>query len=106
MKFYADENVNDFIIRSVRSRGLDIINVSESFEQGIPDKIHLKKAKNKERVIITADDDFLAFEQDFDHYGIIFISKQEISVGKASKKICKIAEEIDKDQMRDHVEFI
>jgi len=105
MKFYVDENIHSAIVSALQKRGFDTKYAAHD-ASGLKDRNHLEKAGQQNRIIITADDDFLKLDQKFKHAGIIFLTDQEISVGTAIKKIGQISAKIDQNQFENHIEFI
>jgi predicted nuclease of predicted toxin-antitoxin system len=105
MKFYVDENINSSIVLGLEQRGFDLAYVAEE-NPGVFDKEHLLNARRQERVIVTADEDFLRLDKNLDHNGIFFLTDQEEDVGATIRKIAEISSKISREQFRNHIKFI
>lgn len=55
IRLYADENVDDRIIRGLRLRGIDIVTVVEAGMIGKSDPAQLSRAELEDRVLLTSD---------------------------------------------------
>ncbi len=60
MKFLADENVPQTIIRYLRAKGHDTIDVKRTSHRGGPDQALLARASDENRILISFDKDFVA----------------------------------------------
>ncbi len=58
-KFYADENIEQFLIDFVRESGYTVESASELGFHPRDDAFHLQEAKRRKRILITRDLDFL-----------------------------------------------
>jgi predicted nuclease of predicted toxin-antitoxin system len=57
MKFLADENIDQQIVKALRDRGHEVLYVAE-MERGVDDDFLSELANEEETVLITADKDF------------------------------------------------
>lgn len=111
IRLYADENVDDRIIRGLRLRGIDIVSVVESGMTGKPDPEQLSRAASDGRVLLTSDQDFLELHlrwlrEGREHSGIIYYSQFHVSVGTCIWGVKLIVDLLSPDEMRNHLEFI
>ena len=107
MKFYLDEHIPKAVAEGLRRRGIDVLTVQEARRVGDPDRKLLAFAAMKRRVLVTFDDDFLALDAaGIPHAGIIFSQAGRRSVGELLESLALIANVIDPEEMRNHVEFI
>ncbi len=107
MKFYLDEHVPKAVAEGLRRRGIDVLTVQEARRVGNPDRKLLAFAAMKRRVVVTFDDDFLALDAaGTPHSGIVFSQAGRRSVGELIESLALIANVIDSEEMRNHVEFI
>lgn len=60
MKFLADENVPQTIIRYLRAQGHDTTDIKRTSHRGEPDTTLLALAVDEDRVLMTLDKDFVA----------------------------------------------
>ena len=104
-KFYADENVPSAVIRSLRSRGIDVASVVAAGMRGKSDSDQLEYAILQKRAIITHDSDFLRLVHGKKHYGIIFFTAQ-VSVGEAVKYIESLCFAYTADELKNSILFL
>ena len=111
IQLYADENVDDRIIRGLRRRGLDIITTVEAGLTGNTDSEQLSHAAVHSRVLLTCDQDFLELHRRWlregrQHCGIIYYSQYHVTVGTCIWGIKLIVDVLSPDEMQNHLEFI
>ena len=111
IRLYADENVDDRIIRGLRQRGLDIVTVVEAGLAGRSDPEQLSHATLDGRVLLTSDQDFLQLHlrwmgEGKEHAGIIYYSQFHVSLGACIWGVKLIADLLSPEEMRNHLEFI
>lgn len=58
-KFYADENIEEYLIDYLRDRGYKVVSARELGFNGREDKFHLQQARKEKAVLLTKDDDYL-----------------------------------------------
>ena len=59
MKFLADENVPQTLIKNLRDKGFDVLDIKKSEHHRATDTEIIAIARSEKRVIITYDQDFL-----------------------------------------------
>lgn len=102
-----DEHIHPAVAKGLRGRGYDVLTTKEADKLGFSDEHHLEFATENERVIVTADQDFLRLAvKGIPHAGIIFLTSPEIPVGRVIQRIGKIAETLTAEDMKNHIEFI
>ena len=111
IRLYADENVDDRIIRGLRLRGIDIVTVVEAGMIGKPDPEQLSRATSDGRVLLTSDQDFLELHLSWmregkEHAGIIYYSQFHVSVGTCIWGVKLIVDILSPEDMNNHLEFI
>ena len=111
IRFYADENVDERIVRGLRLRGVDVMTVYEARMIGRSDEDQLTKATSDGRVLITTDQDFLRLDRQWSlegkaHAGIIFYSQYHTSVGTCIWRVKLITDLLTPEEMMNHLEFI
>ena len=77
LKFYTDTHIARALAIQLRGRGVDIVRCEEVGLAEISDEAHLTYATEKNRVVVTADADFLRLHQEWQeqgkaHAGIIY----------------------------------
>ncbi len=58
-EFYADENIEAYLIQHLRNQGLNIDSAVELGFQSRDDQFHLQEARRRKSVVLTRDVDFL-----------------------------------------------
>jgi predicted nuclease of predicted toxin-antitoxin system len=107
VKFYLDEHIPKAVAEGLRRRGIDVLTIQDSGRLGDPDREQLAFATMKRRVMVTFDDDFLALDAaGIPHAGIVFSQAGQRSVGELIEMLVLIANVIEPEEMRNHVEFI
>ena len=107
MKFYLDEHIPKAVAEGLRRRGIDVLTMQDAGRMGDPDRKQLAFAVMKRRVLVTFDDDFLALDAaGAPHSGIVFSQAGRRSVGELIENLVLIANVIEPEEMRNHIEFI
>lgn len=96
LKGYSDEHVSHAIIRSLRTRGMDVVSVNERGGQGTTDDALLDEALAEERVILTCDTDFLRLADErwaagVEFAPILFWPQQQRTVGQVIRTVIQLA---------------
>ena len=106
VRFYADENVSAAVIEGIRRRGIPVLSTPEAGMLGASDAEHFALATSRELVILTQDDDFLVLASRAEkHCGVVY-ARQGRSVGAIVSGAVLIAENLDAEDMVDHVEYL
>ncbi len=81
MKLLADENIHGHIVNWLRNSGHDVLWATESCS-GAPDNVLLEIATREERVIFTADLDFveLVVQQQLNSSGVILLRLEHLPI--------------------------
>ena len=88
MKFYFDEHIDPAIAQGLKSRGIDVKTTAEAGKLSASDSEQIETAYTENRVIVTADRDFLILaSENYKHKGIIFITNIRTPVGELIRKI-------------------
>ena len=111
IRLYADENVDDRIVRGLRQRGIDVMTAVGAGMMGKPDSEQLSFATRNGLVLLTSDQDFLRLHLQWlregkTHAGIIYYSQFHVSVGICISGVKLIADFLTPEEMRNHLEFI
>lgn len=110
LRIYADECVDGRIVNGLRRRGIDIVTVADEGCLGAPDAAHLQRASTLERVIMTADQDFLRLAHETvtrgaHHPGVVYILPAT-PIGEAIRSITKLCLVMTPEAMIDWIEWI
>ncbi len=78
---------------------------------GISDTEHFKYASEIQAVIFTHDHHFLEIAKTLskegeDHWGVIFVDINKLSVGECIKRLALYAEVLSLEEMKNQVEFL
>ena len=107
MKFYLDEHIPKSVVEGLRRRGVDVFTVHEAGRSGDSDEKQLAFATREGRVLVTFDDDFLRLDATgVPHAGIIFSQTGRQTVGELIESLMLIANVIEPNEMKNHIEFI
>ncbi len=107
IRLHLDENVNPAIAEGLRRRGVDVTTAREQGLLEAPDASHVQFANHESRVIVTHDQDFLAWASSAaDHAGIVYTQMDALSVGQVIRGLMTIVDLLEPAEMRNHVEFL
>jgi len=107
VKFYLDEHIPKGVVEGLRRRGVDVLTVQEADRSGDSDEKQLAFATREGRVLVTFDDDFLRLDAaGVPHIGIVFSRTGHHTVGELIEGLMLIANIIEPNEMRNHIEFI
>lgn len=107
MKFYLDEHIPKGVIEGLRRRGVDVLTVQEADRSGDSDEKQLAFATREGRVLVTFDDDFLRLDASgIPHTGVVFSQTGRRTVGELIESLMLIANVIESNEMKNHIEFI
>lgn len=109
LKIYADECVDGRVINGLRRRGADIVTAADEGLLSASDEQHLARAIELDRVIVSADVDFLRLvsEKPRDSHvpGLIFIS-HSAPVGAVVSAIVLVTHAFEPKDMVNWVEWV
>jgi predicted nuclease of predicted toxin-antitoxin system len=107
IQFHLDENVDPAIADGLRRRGISATTTKDAGRVGATDEVQLAFAIQEMRVIVTHDDDFLRMARDNgNHWGIAYCHSQSRTVGQILSGLLLIHDCLDRNQMREHIEFL
>ncbi len=110
LKLYADECVDGRVVAGLRRRGADVVTAAEQSLLGASDERQMEEAITLARVLVTADQDFLAVAAEMGRRGqpfpgVLFI-KERTPIGDAVRSIADAADLFDPSDMAGDVEWI
>lgn len=107
INLYLDENLSPKIAEQLRQKGIDVVTVHDLGQAGDSDVNHLTRAIDMDRVLVTADADFLRLVADgINHTGIVFGKQKNLQIGdwvKALELVCLV---YTAEDMLNHVEYL
>ena len=93
MKLLLDETLSTVIAEQLRSRGHDVVAVTERPElRGVLNSELLPSAREEQRAVVTYNrDDFLALDRQYrhegrEHHGIVILNPRRFPPGEASTR--------------------
>ena len=107
MKFYLGEHIPKGVVEGLRRRGVDVLTVQKADRSGDSDKKQSAFATREGRVLVTFDDDFLRLDASgIPHTGVVFSQTGRRTVGELIESLMLIANVIEPNEMKNHIEFI
>ena len=107
IRLYLDENLSPRIAEQLRRRGVDVVTVHDLAAAGDTDENHLERATRLERVLVTADVDFLAMAATGQHHlGIVFGEQATHRIGDWVNALDLLCAVYTPEDMANHVEYI
>jgi uncharacterized protein with PIN domain len=107
LRYYIDENLTPEIALQLQLRGIDAISVRDLDSLGETDEIHLQRATEMGRIVVTTDVDFLRLAASgVEHAGIIFGRQQKYHIGDWVKELASFVLVYDMTDFVNHVEYI
>ncbi|MFQ6056577.1 MAG: DUF5615 family PIN-like protein [Methanosarcinales archaeon] len=103
---YADESANVAVVEGLKRKGVEAFSARDVGKLGLTDEEQLEFAFEKKAVIFTHDVDFLRMAYNREHYGIIYVHQQKLSVGECIKRIKNLVETRTQEEMRNIVVFL
>jgi predicted nuclease of predicted toxin-antitoxin system len=103
---YTDEHVPKAVIRGLRTRGVDVLTVSEAGMLGASDREHLAFARREGRVLFTQDADFLRLHASgAEHSGIVY-ARQQTAISEMIQGLMLVFELLEPGEMEGQIEFL
>lgn len=94
MKLILDEMIRRSVAEQLRSRGYDVLAVTEQESlRGLPDLDLLERAVGEQRAVVTYNrDDFIQLDREFrqtgrSHAGIVIVSPQRFPEGRSTAQL-------------------
>lgn len=111
VKPYMDHHVYRATTNSLRARGIDVLTAFEDGTHKLDDDKLLDRALELERVLFTNDDDHLSGakkrqENNDPFYGIIFIHRNKVDIGKCTEDLETILKGGDLEDFSSQIIFI
>jgi predicted nuclease of predicted toxin-antitoxin system len=107
LRFHLDEHIPHAIAHGLRRRDIDVTTTSDAGLLNASDEEHIAFALQYERVILTADIDFLKLAATgISHAGIVFCPLGTIHIGVVVRYLAFMNECLTPQEMANHVEYI
>lgn len=106
IKYLMDVHVHSAITAALRRRGTEVLTCQEANMGTETDVGIIDFALDNDYVIFSQDTDFLTIcSTKFPHNGLVYSHKQN-SISRIVSGLMLIYEVLNKDDMKDHIEFI
>ncbi|MEA1963671.1 MAG: DUF5615 family PIN-like protein [Candidatus Aerophobetes bacterium] len=108
IRVYIDESVDVRVAEGLKRRGIDAWSSKDAGKLGLTDEEQLKYAFEEKAIIFTHDDDFLgiAAKSNREHYGLIYVHQQKMSIGEYIRQIKNLVETKLVEEMRNRIVFL
>jgi uncharacterized protein DUF5615 len=107
IRFYFDQHLPAAVTQGLRQRGVDVLTAQDAGRCGLPDAEQLQFATTEERVMVTFDSDYLALAASgVAHAGIAWCPATKYLVGQLVHALLLLHGVLDRDDMRNHVEYL
>lgn len=107
IRLCLDENLSPRIAAQLRLRGIDALSARDLSALGQSDPDHLARTIKMDRVLVTADSEFLKMAAEgIHHLGIVFGAQEDHAIGDWVKKLESLCLVYTPDDMKDHVEYL
>ena len=107
IRFYFDQHIPGAVSAGLRLHGVDVLTAWEAGRCGTPDPDQLAFATAEDRVVMTFDPDYLALHRSgVPHSGIVWCPARKYSVGQLIQVLLLVHGVLDRDDMRNHVEYL
>ena len=107
IQFYMDQHFPVPVTRGLRRHGVNVLTVQEVGRCGFPDSDQLSFATANQRVMVSFDPDFLALHKaGIPHGGIAWCPEQKYGIGPLIQALLLLHGALDRDSMRNHVEYL
>ncbi len=107
IRFYFDQHIQGALVQGLRSRGMDVLTAQDAGRCGLPDPDQLAFATAVGRVMVTFDPDYLALHRaGTSHEGIAWCPATKHSIGELVRLLRQLHGLMDRDTMRNHVEYL
>ena len=107
IRFYFDQHMWASVALGLRGNGIDVLTAQDAARWGLSDPDQLAFATAEERVMVTFDTDYLALHQSgVPHAGIAWCPQQKHGVGELIQALLLVHGVLDRDSMRNHVEYL
>jgi predicted nuclease of predicted toxin-antitoxin system len=107
IRFFLDQHIPAAVAQGLRLRGVDVRTAQEAGRCGLPDADQLQFTTADERVLVTFDSDFLALAAaGAQHAGIAWCQATKHAIGPLLYALLVLHGVLDRDAMRNHVEYL
>ena len=107
IQFYMDQHYPGPVTEGLRRRGIEVLTAQEAGRCSLSDVEQLDFATREEWVMVTFDSDYVALHQSgMFHAGIAWCPQQKYGIGMLIQLLELLHGIADRDQMRNHLEYL
>lgn len=107
IRYHLDEQMAPAVATGLRDHGIDVTTTSEVSLQSASDEEQLERARERGRVLVTHDADFLRLNAAGQpHAGIVYAHPERIGIGELVRARVLIHAVLAPQDMVNHVEFV
>jgi predicted nuclease of predicted toxin-antitoxin system len=107
VRFLLDEHVSAAVVVGLKQKGIEAATAHEIGRRGYSDLEQVQFAASEGWVLVTFDPDYLAIaKSELQHAGIVWCAARKYSIGQLIRALALIHAVMDRDKMRNHVEFL
>ncbi len=107
IRYYFDQNFFGPVGPALRLLGIDVLTAQDAGRCGFSDPDQLACALAEDRVVVTFDTDYLALHQSgVAHAGIVWCPQTKYGIGTLVRLLELLHGVMDRDTMRNHLEYL
>jgi len=107
IRYFFDEHIQSAVAHGLLLRSVDVLTAQAAGRCGLPDPDQLQFATAEDRVLMSFDPDFLALAATgISHAGIAWAEATKYSVGQLVQLLTLLHGVLDRDDMKNHVEYL
>lgn len=107
VRFFFDQHMWATLAQGLRAHGVDVLTAQDAGRCGLPDPDQLAFATAEDRVVMTFDSDYVALHNaGTPHAGIAWCVERKYKVGDLLKALLLIHGVLDRDDMRNRLEYL
>ena len=107
IRYFFDQHMHSAVANGLRLRGVDVLTAQDAGRCGMDDHDQLQFATSEKRVMVTHDPDFLALAASgVQHAGIAWCHATKYSIGELIQALDLLHGVLDRDDMKNQVEYL
>lgn len=107
IQFFMDQHFPAPVSRALRRHGVDVLTAQEADRCGASDEDQLTFATEQDRVLVSFDTDFLELNHaGIEHSGIAWSPQEKYSFGELTQALLLVHGVLDRESMRNRVEYL
>ena len=107
IQYYMDQHIPAAVTQGLAQHGINVLTAQDAGQCGEPDGNQLAFATKEQRVMVTYDSDYLALHQSgVEHAGIAWCPARKYRAGQLIQALLLIHGVLDRESMKNNVEFM